>query len=245
MKQQPNSKLPTTKHTTKQPPRKTMSIATLILGQSGTGKTTSLRNLDPAHTLLIQAVKKPLPFRSDGWGWFHKENKPHGNVFVSDNADQIIKMMKGTRRDVIVLDDFQYILANEFMRRVLDKETGNAAFAKYNEIAHNAWSILMAASQLPDHKRVYILGHTQEDENGRVKAKTIGKLLDEKITLEGLLTIVLRTTVINGQYLFTTKNSGLDTVKSPMGLFEADQIDNDLAAVDAAVFSYYGLQETV
>ena len=222
MKQQPNSKLPTTKHTTKQPPRKTMSIATLILGQSGTGKTTSLRNLDPAHTLLIQAVKKPLPFRSDGWGWFHKENKPHGNVFVSDNADQIIKMMKGTRRDVIVLDDFQYILANEFMRRVLDKETGNAAFAKYNEIAHNAWSILMAASQLPDHKRVYILGHTQEDENGRVKAKTIGKLLDEKITLEGLLTIVLRTTVINGQYLFTTKNSGLDTVKSPMGLFEAE-----------------------
>ena len=103
----------------------------------------------------------------------------------------------------------------------------------------------MAASQLPDHKRVYILGHTQEDENGRVKAKTIGKLLDEKITLEGLLTIVLRTTVINGQYLFTTKNSGLDTVKSPMGLFEADQIDNDLAAVDAAIFSYYGLQETV
>lgn len=222
-----------------------MSIATLILGQSGTGKTTSLRNLDPAHTLLIQAVKKPLPFRSDGWGWFHKDNKPHGNIFVSDNADQIIKMMKGTRRDVIVLDDFQYILANEFMRRVLDKETGNAAFAKYNEIAHNAWSILMAASQLPDHKRVYILGHTQEDENGRVKAKTIGKLLDEKITLEGLLTIVLRTTVINGQYLFTTKNSGLDTVKSPMGLFEADQIDNDLAAVDAAIFSYYGLQETV
>ena len=220
-----------------------MSIATLILGQSGTGKTTSLRNLDPAHTLLIQAVKKPLPFRSDGWGWFHKENKPNGNVFVSDNSDQIIKMMKGTRRDVIVLDDFQYILANEFMRRVLDKETGNAAFAKYNEIAHNAWSILMAASQLPDHKRVYILGYTQEYENGREKAKTIGKLLDEKITLEGLLTIVLRTTVINGQYLFTTKNSGLDTVKSPMGLFEADQIDNDLAAVDAAIYTYYSLRE--
>lgn len=220
-----------------------MSIATLILGQSGTGKTTSLRNLDPAHTLLIQAVKKPLPFRSDGWGWFHKENKPHGNVFVSDNADQIIKMMKGTRRDVIVLDDFQYILANEFMRRVLDKETGNAAFAKYNEIARNAWDILMAASQLADNKRVYILGHTQEDDNGRTKAKTIGKLLDEKITIEGLLTIVLRTAVINGQYLFTTQNSGLDTVKTPMGMFDSDQIDNDLAAVDAAVYAYYQLTQ--
>lgn len=216
-----------------------MSIATMILGQSGTGKTTSLRNLEASKTLLIQAVKKPLPFRSDGWGWYDKDAKPNGNVFVSDNSAFIIKAMQKTSRDVIVIDDFQYILANEFMRRVLDKETGNAAFAKYNEIAHNAWSILMAASQLADNKRVYILGHTQEDENGRIKAKTIGKLLDEKITLEGLLTIVLRTTVINGQYLFNTKNNGLDTVKSPIGLFEDDQIDNDLAAIDARIVNYY------
>ncbi len=220
-----------------------MSIACMILGQSGTGKTASLRNLDPAHTLLIQPVKKPLPFRSSGWSYFDKDKAPSGNVFVTDQAAQIIKLMRGTKRQIIVLDDFQYILANEFMRRVLDKETGNAAFAKYNEIARNAWDILMAASQLADNKRVYILGHTQEDENGRTKAKTIGKLLDEKITLEGLLTIVLRTAVINGQYLFTTQNSGLDTVKTPLGLFDSDQIDNDLAAVDAAIFSYYELSE--
>ena len=107
---------------------------------------------------------------------------------------------------------------------------------QYNEIARNAWDILMAASQLSDDKRVYILGHTQEDDNGRIKAKTIGKLLDEKITIEGLLTIVLRTAVINGQYLFSTQNNGLDTVKSPLGLFDSDQIENDLAAVDAAIF---------
>lgn len=218
-----------------------MSIATMILGQSGTGKTTSLRNLDSAHTLLIQAVKKPLPFRSSGWAYFDKEKAPAGNIVVSDQAAHIVKIMHSTKRDVIVLDDFQYILANEFMRRVLDKETGNAAFAKYNEIARNAWDILMAASQLADHKRVYILGHTQEDDNGRIKAKTIGKLLDEKITIEGLLTIVLRTAVINGNYLFTTQNSGTDTVKTPMGLFESDQIENDLAAVDAAITDYYQL----
>jgi len=219
-----------------------MSIASMILGQSGTGKSTSLRNLDPASTLLIQSVKKPLPFRNEnGWAWFDKDKRPQGNIFVTDQAAQIVKLMKGTKREVIVIDDFQYILANEFMRRVLDKETGNAAFAKYNEIARNAWDILMAASQLEDHKRVYILGHTQEDDAGRVKAKTIGKLLDEKITVEGLLTIVLRTTVINGQYLFTTQNNGLDTVKSPLGLFDSEQIENDLAAVDAAIFNYYGL----
>ena len=221
-----------------------MSIACMILGQSGTGKTASLRNLDPAHTLLIQAVKKPLPFRSKGWTWFDKEANPHGNIFVTDQAATIIKLMRGTKRSVIVLDDFQYILANEFMRRVLDKESGNAAFAKYNEIAHNAWSILMAASQLSDDKRVYILGHTQEDDSGRIKAKTIGKLLDEKITIEGLLTIVLRTAVINGQYLFSTKNNGADTVKAPMGLFEDEHIENDLAAADAAIYSYYDLQTT-
>lgn len=221
-----------------------MSIATMILGQSGTGKSTSLRNLDPAHTLLIQAVKKPLPFRSPDWKWYDKEKAPHGNIFVTDQSAQIIKLMQRTQRQVIVIDDFQYILANEFMRRVLDKETGNAAFAKYNEIARSAWDILMAASQLEDSKRVYILGHTQEDDNGRVKAKTIGKLLDEKITVEGLLTIVLRTAVVNGQYLFSTQNNGSDTVKSPLGLFESDLIENDLAAVDAAIFGYYGLTET-
>lgn len=220
-----------------------MSIATMILGQSGTGKTTSLRNLDPAHTLLIQAVKKPLPFRSSGWAYFDKDKNPNGNVFVTDQAAQIVKLMHRTQRDVIVIDDFQYILANEFMRRVLDKESGNAAFAKYNEIARNAWDILMASSQLDDNKRVYILGHTQEDDSGRIKAKTIGKLLDEKITIEGLLTIVLRTAVVNGQYLFTTQNSGSDTVKSPIGLFDSDQIDNDLAEVDAAIFNYYSLSE--
>ena len=218
-----------------------MSIATMILGQSGTGKSASMRNLDPEHTLLIQAVKKPLPFRAAGWGWFDKEKNPHGNTFVTDQGPQIIKLMKGTKREVVVLDDFQYILANEFMRRVLDKETGNAAFAKYNEIARTAWDILMAASQLADSKRVYILAHTQEDDAGHVKAKTIGKLLDEKITMEGVLTIVLRTAVINGQYIFTTRNNGLDTVKTPMGMFDDEHIPNDLAQVDEAVFSYYGL----
>lgn len=218
-----------------------MSISAMILGQSGTGKTTSLRNLDPAHTLLIQAVKKPLPFRSPDWKWYDKEKAPHGNIFVTDQAGQIVKLMQRTQREVIVVDDFQYILANEFMRRVLDKETGNAAFAKYNEIARNAWDILMAAGQLDDRKRVYILGHTQEDDSGRIKAKTIGKLLDEKITIEGLLTIVLRTTVVNGQYMFSTQNNGTDTVKTPLGLFEDELIENDLAAVDAAIHSYYGL----
>lgn len=219
-----------------------MSIATMILGQSGTGKTTSLRNLNPAEVLLIQAVKKPLPFRAEGWGPCNKGN-PQGTTVVTDDAMVICGAMARTKKPIVVIDDFQYILANEFMRRVLDQETGNAAFAKYNEIARKAWDILMQAGKLDDNTRVYILAHTQVDEQGHVKAKTIGKLLDEKITMEGLLTIVMRTAVINQNYVFSTQNNGLDTVKTPMGMFEAEHIPNDLAVVDAAICDFYQLNQ--
>jgi hypothetical protein len=219
-----------------------MSIASMVLGQSGTGKTTSLRNMNPADVLLIQAVKKPLPFRSKEWVPCTKGN-PTGSILVTDCAPTIVGAMTRTTKPIIIIDDFQYILANEFMRRVLDQAKGNEAFAKYNEIARNAWDILMCAGRLADTTRVYILAHTQEDDSGHVKAKTIGKLLDEKITIEGLLTIVMRTTVINGQYLFSTQNSGLDTVKTPMGMFEDAHIPNDLAAVDAAICDYYNLTQ--
>lgn len=217
-----------------------MSIATMILGESGTGKSTSLRNLDPEHTLLIQPVKKPLPFRSSAWKPATKEG---GSVFVTDQSATIVTAMQRTKKEVIVIDDFQYLLANEFMRRVTDQEVGNSAFAKYNEIARHAWDVLMTAAALPDYKRVYILSHTSTDDFGKTKIKTIGKLLDEKIVMEGLVTIVLRTVVQNGNYLFSTRNSGADTVKSPVGLFDDELIENDLAAVDAAIFNYYELTQ--
>jgi transcriptional regulator with PAS, ATPase and Fis domain len=218
-----------------------MSIATLIIGESGTGKSTSMRNLKPEDVLLIQAVKKPLPFRSTNWKPVVKDQG--GSVFVTDDSAKIVAAMERTQKAVIVIDDFQYVLANEFMRRVTDNETGNSAFAKYNEIARHAWDVLMKATSLADHKRVYILSHTSTDEFGKTKVKTIGKLLDEKIVLEGLVTIVLRTMKINDQYLFSTQNSGSDTVKSPLGLFEDGQIENDLLAVDNAICEYYGIAQ--
>lgn len=213
-----------------------MSIAAFILGESGTGKSTSMRSMNPSETLLIQAIKKPLPFRSSGWKYLSKEG---GNILVCDQSAQIIAAMHKTQRPIIVIDDFQYILANEFMRR-----TDERGFDKFTDIGKHAWDILCAASSLPDHVRVYILSHTETSESGRVKAKTIGRMLDEKITIEGMFSIVMRTSVINGQYLFSTKNNGSDTVKTPLGLFDADHIDNDLAAVDAAIVDYYQLQAT-
>ena len=216
-----------------------MSIATMILGQSGTGKTASLRDLDPADVLLIQPVKKPLPFRSAGWTHCAKDN-PHGTVFVNDNAATICAAMKRTTKPIIVVDDFQYVLANEFMRRSDEK-----SYDKFTDIARHAWDILMTAGHLADNKRVYILAHTQEDDMGNVKAKSIGRLLDEKITIEGLLTIVMRTKVINGNYLFSTQNNGRDTVKTPMGMFDDEDVPNNLFEIDRIIQEFYGIDHQV
>lgn len=210
-----------------------MSVATLILGQSGTGKSTSLRNLNPNDVLLIQSIRKPLPFRSKEWKPLTSEG---GSIYVSDNAEQIIKVMNKCTRPIIVLDDMQYIMANEYMRRA--QETG---FNKFTEIGKKTWDIFNAASQLADDKRVYMLSHTEESESGKTKIKTIGKMLDEKITLEGMVTICLQTAIINEQFVFMTKNNGQNTVKSPIGLFESEHIDNDLKAVDEAICEYFGI----
>lgn len=210
-----------------------MSIATLILGQSGTGKTTSLRNLDPNEVLLIQAVKKPLPFRSKDWKQLTQDG---GSIYVCDNAQQICKVMEKTTRKIIIIDDNQYIMANEFMRRSAEK-----SFDKFTEIGRNMWDIFNKAVSLPDDVRVYILSHTDESDTGKTKIKTIGKLLDEKITLEGMVTICLQTQVVNENYVFMTKNNGHNTVKSPIGLFESEHIENDLKFVDEQIVEYYGL----
>lgn len=207
-----------------------MSIATMVLGESGTGKSTSMRNLAPSETLLIQTVKKPLPFRSNEW----KPVADGGNVLVTDDCQRIMSAMQKTRRKVVVIDDYQYMIANEFMRR-----TSERGYDKFTEMALHAWQVAKLASELPDDVRVYILSHTDTKDDGTVKAKTIGKLLDEKITLEGLFSIVLRTGKNDGGYYFRTKNSGSDTVKTPLGLFDAETIDNDLKAVDSAICEYY------
>lgn len=210
-----------------------MAIMTMVLGKSGTGKSTSLRRFEKSDVLLIQVVKKPLPFRND---WKPCAKNTDGNIYTTDASDKIINAMQRTTKSVIVIDDFQYVMANEFMRASNEK-----GYDKFTSIARNAWDIINAASQLDDSKRVYFLSHTDEDDFGNVKAKTIGKMLDDKICLEGLFSIVLRTKVQDQQYLFSTQNNGRDTVKSPMGLFEKIEIDNDLKAVDSAICNYYSI----
>lgn len=213
-----------------------MSITTMILGESGAGKTASLRNLNPDDTLLIQTVAKPLPFKAKAWKPLSKDG---GNIIRTDSAATICAALAKTKREVIVIDDFQYLMANEFMRRVTDNEVGNSAFQKYNEIARSAWDVLTAAASLPETKRIYLLSHSTTDDFGKTKIKTIGKLLDEKIVLEGMVTIVLRALVRDGEHVFSTQNSGSDTTKTPMGMFDDAYVPNDLTAIDAAICDYF------
>ena len=204
-----------------------MAIPVLILGESGTGKSASLRNFKKGEVAVINVAGKPLPFRSEL------------GMIVTDRYPEIVKALKGMKTPSAVVDDAQYLLANEFMRR-----SGEVGFQKFTDIAKNYWSLIAEtfSKELPPDKMVYFLSHIERDQNGNEKVKTIGKLLDEKITVEGLFTIVLKTHVEDGKYTFFTQNSGTDTVKSPIGMFADLQIDNDLKMVDNVIRDYYGIQ---
>ena len=205
-----------------------MAVPVLILGQSGTGKSYSMKNFNEEEICLISVQKSLLPFR-----------KKFTETVVTDKYTEIIKAMKATDKKVIVIDDTQYLMCNEFMRRATEK-----GFDKFTEIAQNFWSLVVQeVNNLPADTIVYLLCHIATDENGVEKMKTIGKLVDEKITPEGLFTIVLKTAVSDGNYAFVTQNNGKDTVKSPEGMFTTYAINNDLKYVDEKIRNYYELGE--
>lgn len=204
-----------------------MGIVAFILGRSGTGKSYSMRNFEPTELGVVNIQGKILPFRGSA-------------KMDCINTDQSTEIMEAIRihskhYKSIVVDDFQYVMANEFMRRSSEK-----GYDKFTEIARHAWDIVNMVRELPADVIVYVMCHTDTDQDGTEKIKTIGKLLDEKICLEGMSTIVLKTNVSDGQYTFLTQNNGSDTVKSPAGMFSAYAIDNDLKYVDTKIRNYYG-----
>jgi hypothetical protein len=196
----------------------------MVYGQSGTGKSTSLRNFKPEDVCIVNVSGKPLPFKNK-----HK-------TFNTDDYTAVNTALQKAPAKSIVIDDATYLMTGEYMRTA--KITG---YQKFTDMALNYYSLIKAATALPDEKIVYFMGHSDTDANGNEKFKTIGKMLDEKVTLEGLFTIVLKTVVTDGRYQFSTRNSGQDTVKTPIGLFDEPLIDNDLAMVDKAIRDYYEL----
>lgn len=215
-----------------------MAHSVLIVGKSGQGKTRSMFSLDPETTILIQAISKPLPWKGSG-----KQYVEGANKFVTDDFVKIEKIIRAAatseRREkpvkIIVVDDWQYCLANSYMRRAF--ETG---FAKFTEMGTAYWKVIMAANEVKrDDLVVAFLSHSDTADNGDEKVKTIGKMLDEKITVEGMFTIVLKTVVDDSRYSFATQTNGHDNVKSPEGMFASRIIDNDLELVRSSAIKYF------
>lgn len=207
-----------------------MGTVVFILGRSGTGKSYSMRDFDPEKIGVINVQGKILPFRN-------------GAKFLTADTDDATKVIQALEvmaksRKTIVIDDFQYLMANEFMRRSTER-----GYDKFTEIARHAWDVVDKVRDLPNDVIVYILCHTDTDNEGVERLKTIGKMLDEKIVLEGMSTIVLKTNVSDGTYTFLTQNNGKDTVKSPAGMFPAYAIENNLKYVDEKIRNYYGIGE--
>ncbi len=221
-----------------------MSNTVLIIGQSGSGKSTSLRNLDPSTTFIINVLDKPLPFRGfkKSYSLISKENKG-GNYYTAFDWAKVnwcIDMVNNERPEIttLIIDDWQYILAYEFMRRVSEK-----GYDKFCEIANHGWSTINACLGTRPNLTNFIISHSEIDAVGRSKCKTIGKLLDEKITIEGLFTTVLHSRVVDGQYMFQTQYDGEYLAKSPIDMFSESLIPNDLLAVKNAVENYFNDEE--
>ena len=205
-----------------------MGIPVLILGDSGSGKTYSLRNFDPNTVGVFSVRKGTLPF-------------PEGKNFkVCKKADYevIYKVLRKPTMKAYVIDDSQYLMVNEYFRKAND--TG---YQKYTSIGKNFSDLLeFIAYQVPDDIIVYFLHHTQVTGDGRTKAKTVGQMLDNYLTLEGCVDVCLLCQTDGSNHYFLTQSDGMNTAKSPEGMFEL-KIPNDLAAVDARIREYWSLNE--
>lgn len=203
------------------------SVPILLIGKSGSGKSTSLRNFKKDEVAVINVLGKPLPFRSDI------------KAVKLDDYDNILNQIKMTKKEVIVIDDANYLITNEFMEK-----SSIRGYDKYNEIANHFFELINGIKNIEGGKTVYLIMHEDTDEEGNVKPKTIGKLLDDKVNIQGMFTICIRAMYENGKYVFRLKTNGQDCVKTPFGMFDTDEMDNDLKAFDSVVREYYGLNNT-
>ena len=199
-----------------------MGVPILILGSSGSGKSSSLRNFDPKEIGIFNVAGKPLPFRK--------------KLPMVNNAryDTIYKGLRDPKLKTYVIDDSQYLMAFESFDHA--KETG---YGKFTNMALNFRNLIdHVVRNVPDDCLVYFLHHTELSEDGRIKAKTLGKMLDNQLTLEGLFSIVLLCQVEGTEHFFITNSDGTNPAKSPMDMFEP-KIDNDLKFVDDTIRKYY------
>lgn len=202
-----------------------MGLGVFILGESGSGKTYSVRGLSPKNCTVFSVKKGTLPFI---------EGKTY-NIVKKAEYTAIWKELQHPTKKTYVIDDSQYLMVNEFFRKAND--TG---YKKYTDIGKNFSTLLETVENAPDDVIVYFLHHTQTTADGRIKAKTVGQMLDSYLTLEGCVDVCLLVKTDGKEHWFETQSDGITTAKSPEGMFES-KIPNDLGYVDKKIREYWSI----
>jgi len=217
-----------------------MGLPVAIIGESGSGKTYSIKNLDPDTVGILLCEKNRLPFRKafKTYKVKNRQIEKDGETITIRQSPIIQSVLRKATSDIYVIDDSQYIMANEFFDRA--RESG---YQKFTDIGVNFRDLIhLVNDELPDDTIVYFLHHPEIDQNsGKMKAKTVGRMLDEKLTVEGCFDIVLFAKTDGNEHWFVTQSDGTNTAKSPEDMFP-ERIPNDLALVDKTIREYYGLK---
>lgn len=216
-----------------------MARVILLIGKSGSGKSRSIKNFTKDEISFVNPLKKDLPFKTD-----------IGEGYVTSDYEKIFNFCKKTPKKVIFIDDATYLMTREYLAKA--SQTGYNKFVEMcqnfvglieGKFDKNGNKIKDGLKDLEDDKTIYIAMHEEKNENGDVAPKTIGKMLDSMVCVEGLFTIVLRTIIKNGKHIFLTKSDGYDVVKSPENMFEETEIENDLKNIDNIIREFYNIKE--
>jgi len=201
-----------------------MGQVVLILGDSGSGKSTSLRNFEPDEVGILNVMGKRLPFRKQ------LPTVEHANYGAIQQA------LQRNQRRAYIIDDAGYLMQLENFRRA--KESG---YGKFTDMALNFERLIEWATQTDADTIVYLMMHYDRDADGRGKPKTVGRMIDEKFNIEGACPIVIESTILDGRHVFITKGDGRNCAKAPMEMLP-DVMDNDLKQVDALIREYWGMK---
>ena len=218
-----------------------MAEPILIIGASGSGKTYACRNFPPEKTLLISVDGKRPPFPLKGWGTMTAENVK-GSFYIPKRENPYATLKKATKtavengKKIIIVDDSQFLMANEFFARAHEK-----GYEKFTELGQKFWTLIDFMRDLPDDVTVYFLHHTELDHLGDVKVKTIGKMLDEKGSVEGRFTVCLLAVKEDNAHVIKGSLDNNSIVKSPPDMFPQEPIEGDLALIDTWAREYWGM----
>lgn len=207
-----------------------MGVPVIIYGKSGSGKTRSLKNFDEDEIFYVNVERKLLPFR-----------KKFRYTAKTEDINKIKEQLSKMPTRIAVIDDSTYLMINKFMKKHGEGMKGNAVYDLYNQIADSIWQIFEhIKNNLPEDVIVYVIMHEDSNDYGEIRIRTIGKLLDNKVMPEGIVTICIRCLSKEGRHFFSTETDGNDITKTPEEMFEQPEIPNDLKFVDNAIREYYG-----